>query len=244
MRAIILEDEIIAKNRLVRLLEEVDSSIEIIASFETVRDLAEYLITHEHPEILFLDIQVADGTSFELFDILEVKAHVIFTTAYSEFAIEAFKKNALHYLLKPIKKVELEESLDRAKKIDKSSVANLQQSRKSFNNRFLIKFGIKLYNVATSDIAYIYSNNKISYFVTKDGNRIPSDYKLQHLEERLNAKNFFRVNRQFIVHADNIAEILVTSRSRIELRLEPMYNGKIIISTERTPMFKKWLRGE
>jgi len=241
MKAIILEDEIVAAKRLHRLIVELDEGIEILQSFESVLDTAEYLLHHPAPDLLFLDIQVMDGLSFELFNVVEISSPVIFITAYDEYAVEAFRKNAIDYLLKPIKKEDLSESISRVKSLNKNQVQALENTLSKYKNRFLIKFGVKLHSVAANEIAFIYSENKISYFVTNEGKKIASDFKLQDLITQMNPKYFFRVNRQFIIHISSIKEMISYSKSRIKLRLSPAFDGDIVVSTETTPKFKNWL---
>lgn len=241
MKAIILEDELIASKRLKRLINELQPSIQVVASFQSVFDTADYLVKNEMPDLMFLDIQVMDGLSLELFDIVDITANVIFTTAYDEYAVQAFRKNAVDYLLKPIKKEELKEAIARIKQFKKTDLENLEETFASYRNRFLIKFGAKLHSVPTEEIAYIYSENKISYFILKDGKRIASDFKLKDLINQLNPKFFFRINRQYIIHIDAIKNMLTYSKSRIKLTLEPETKSEVIISTETTPKFKAWL---
>ena len=241
MKALILEDEIIASNRLKRLIKEVNPEIQIIDSFESVYDTAQYLLTNPMPDILFLDIQVMDGLSLELFDIVDIDAAVIFTTAFDEYAVQAFRKNAVDYLLKPIKKEELAESMNRIKKIQLDQIESIEKSLSSFKNRFLIKFGARLHSIPTTDIAYIYSENKISYFIQHDGKRVASDFKLKDLVLQFDPKNFFRVNRQFIINLSSIKSMSTFSKSRIKLTLQPETSTDVIISTETTPKFKAWL---
>ncbi len=242
MKYIILEDEMIAAQRLTRMVKELRPDYENVGIFESVEELAGHLLTEGQPDILFLDIQVADGNSFELFNIMEVKSKVIFTTAYSEYAVNAFRHNAIDYLMKPINAEELSAALQKLSWFDPVKNKELTEHFTEFKNRFLIKFGSKLTIVNADDIAYIYSENKIGYFVQKNGQRIASDYKLQDLESQLNPKLFFRVNRQFIVHIDSIAQMNTYSKARINLRLIPEFKEDIIISTEKTPEFKEWLR--
>ena len=241
MKALILEDELIATNRLKRIISDVDKSIEILASFESVYDMAQYMLTHPMPDILFLDVQVMDGLSFELFDIIDIQSAVIFTTAFDEYAVQAFRKNAVDYLLKPIKKADLSEALKRVKKIRHSQIELIEKSLTSYKNRFLIRFGSKLYSIPVTDIAYIYSENKISYFILNDGKRVPSDFKLKELITQLDPRYFYRVNRQFIIHLSSIKSMNTYSKSRIKLTLEPVSPNEVIISTETTPKFKSWL---
>ena len=242
MKAIILEDERMASNRLNRLIIEVDPSIEIIKIFESIEDTAAFLSSSKtQPEILFADIQVADGNSFELFNIVKVKSKVIFTTAYDEYAIKAFRANAIDYLMKPIKKEELRVAIEKAKPIFNPPMsANV--ARSGFQERFLFRFGSKVHHLKVADLSYIFSRNKLSYFVTKDGKRSPSDKKLQELQGLLDPNLFFRANRQFIIHIDSIAEIKTHDASRLKILLDPAFDQEIIISTERTRKFKKWLQ--
>ena len=243
MNAIIVEDEAIAARRLLRLISEINGAyISVLQTFESIQDTAAYLLENEHPDIIFLDIQVADGNSFELFNVVDnIRSDIIFTTAYSEYGAQAFRKNALDYLLKPIKKDELAEALNKKNKVPREKLESIKEDFSEFKSRFLIRFGAKIHIVKTEDIAYIYSENKISYFILHNGKKIPSDYKLQELETMLNPNLFFRANRQIIVYLDAIAEIITYSKSRVKLRLIPAHNKDIVVSTETTPKFKKWL---
>lgn len=239
MRAYILEDEQLAKNRLIRLLGEVAPDIDVVECYESVEDLARKLTEEEHPDILFLDIHVADGISFELFQLLEVKSKVIFTTAFDKYAIEAFRKNATDFLSKPIKKDHLAEAIEKA-----SQLIGLDQQlfKSNYKSRLLVKFGKKLTSLKTSEIAYVFSKNKISYLVCSSGERYPSDYKLHELENLLDPALFKRANRQFIVHIDSISTIVRHDSSRLKLSLEPEFDGEIIVSTEKAKSFKEWLK--
>jgi two-component system, LytTR family, response regulator LytT len=243
MKSIIVEDESVAAQRLQRMLNETGQSIENLAIFESVEEIARYLLTNEHPDILFLDIEVADGNIFELFKILEVKSKVIFTTAYSEFGAAAFRKNAVDYLLKPIKLEELKEAISKVKGQLTTTPNTPFKVPLEYKDRFLIKFGSKFTIVKTLDIAYIYSENKIVYFYLNSGIKVASDYKLQDLEEMVDPKLFFRVNRQFIIHIDAITSMNTYTKARVNLKLRPEFKEDIIVSTEKTPEFKEWLQG-
>ncbi len=238
MKAVILEDEQLAAKRLKRLINEVAPDIKIVSTFETVLDTANYLLNNTDVDILFLDIHVADGNSFELFRIIDVKSSVIFTTAYDKYAIEAFRKNATDYLLKPLKKIQLAEAIAKATPINPQLLKDIPSE---YKKRIVIQFLSKLYSIKTEDIAYIYSRNKVSYFYTKDGLRYPSDYKLQDLEDLLDAIFFFRVNRQFIINIDAIDNITKHKASRVKITVNPPIEDDIVISTDKTPQFKEWL---
>ena len=215
-----MEDELLASNRLLRMIEEVDPSIEVCHVFKSIKETATFLKdTVVKIDLLFLDIHVTDGNSFDLFNVVDIQAKVIFITAYDAYAIEAFRKRAIDYLLKPVKKDLLKEAISRARPIPEDT--EIGDMVGGYKNRFLIRFGRKLHSLKTSDIAYIYSQNKISYFYTREGNRFPSDYKLQELEESLNPSSFFRLNRQFIVHIDSINSMHRHDASRLKVTLKP-----------------------
>ena len=243
MTALLLEDEIIASNRLQRLLAEIDPDIEIVATFTSIQETANYLFEAAvQPDILFLDIHVLDGNSMELFKLLDITSKVIFTTAYDEYAVEAFRKNATDYLLKPIKKDQLVDAISKAKPTSKALIPALPEEQ--YKSRFLIRFGNKIKSIKTEEIAYIFSKDKIGFFFTRDGQKIASDYKLQDLEEMLDPQKFFRLNRQFIGHLDSIDKIKTHNASRLLISLKPAIDEEVIISTERTRAFKKWMDGE
>ncbi len=238
--AIILEDEILALNRLKRMIQELDMDIQVVESFDTIEDTANYFInTKEHPDILFMDIQVADGNSFELFSLVEIKSKIIFATAYDEYAVEAFRKNALDYLLKPIKIEELRESVSKAKSFNEFE--KLGQQKEGYKERFLLRFGSKFKNVKSKDISYILSKDRICYFFTFDEQKIPSDYNLQELESLLDPSKFFRINRQLIINIDSVKDMRIHSASRLKIQLEPNLNEEIVISTDKSKEFKQWL---
>lgn len=238
MIAYILEDEKLAANRLIRLLKETSPDVNVVEVFETVEDLARKLVNQRQPDILFLDIQVADGISMELFQIVNVVSKVIFITAYDTYAIEAFRKNATDYLLKPIKKAQLLEAIAKARP---TQVEQLVSFSNEYKSRLLVKFGNKLTSLKTSEIAYIFSKNKISYFVTRNGDKLASDFKLQELENMLDPSVFSRANRQFIIHIDSIVSLHRHDASRLKLTLHPPIDQEIVVSTERSRTFKDWL---
>ena len=242
MTAIILEDESIAMRRMQRLIYELfENTIEVVGNFQSIEDLLNYLQVNPQPDIMFLDVMVADGNSFELFEIIPIESKVIFTTAYDEFAVQAFRKNAIDYLLKPIKKELLIEAVRKIVKAPNDNIIKAIKEIEPFKKRFLVRFGNKLHSIVTEDIAYIYSEDKLSFFILKNGQRVSSDLRLQNIQDVLNPKDFFRANRQFVLHIDSISEILRHTRSRLNVRLKPEYKGDIIISTENTPNFKKWM---
>ena len=238
MKAVILEDEQLAANRLKRMLKEVAEDIKVVATFESIQDTKDYLIKSDNIDILFLDIHVADGNSFELFDISEVRSHVIFTTAYDKYAIEAFRKNAVDYLLKPLKKDQLAEAIEKVSTLNKD-VPFLPTGK--YKQRIVVNFMSKLTSIKVDDIAYVYSKDKISYFYLNNGDKYASDFKMQDVEKMLNPRYFYRANRQFIIHIDALDQIKKHQASRLKITLNPSIDKEIVISTDKTPLFKAWL---
>lgn len=250
MKTIIIEDEAAATRRLAKLISEIDANIEVITKLESIEQTINWLNTNEQPDLLFLDIHLADGSSFEIFNHVKITKPIIFTTAYDEYAIKAFKVNAIDYLMKPLKKVELEAAINKFKnqqtpssKIDYNQLANAL-SKKSEEKRFLIKFGQQIKVVDIKDCAYFYTKDKVTFLVMHSGKRYPIDYPLDKLDEISNEKSFFRINRQTIINLNAIKEMHAYSKSRVKITLSPPSEIETIVSTERSPLFKKWLVGE
>ncbi len=250
MKIIIIEDEPRAAQRLEKLILEMDSSIQILAQLDSVESVIEwYTLKEEVPDLWFMDIHLADGSAFEIFAKITISQPIIFTTAFDQYAIQAFKVNAIDYLLKPIKKEEIRTAIEKYKssqpKVD-FNYADLVKELKNGNakklKRFLIRVGQTLKTVEVNNIAYFYTEDKITFFVSDEGKRYPIDYSLEKLEEELNEEIFFRINRQFIVRVSAINKMVAVSKSRVKLYLEPG-SAETIVSTERSGKFKKWLVG-
>lgn len=238
MKALILEDESMAAKRLVRLLEEIVPSMEIDGIYNSIEETKDHLLNSGRPDVLFLDIHVLDGNSMELFKLVKIESKVIFTTAYDEFAVEAFRKNAVDYLLKPIKKDQLEEALEKV-------LGSIQvQTESNYKNHLLAKFAGKVKQIAMEDIAYFQSKDKICYLFLSDGTKIATDFKLQDLEPLLNPSLFYRINRQYITSRQAIDQLISYHASRYKVSLVPPIDDEIVISTEKTRDFKKWLNFE
>ncbi len=250
MKVLIIEDEQPAVNRLKKLIKEMDSSIEVIGSLDSVESVLAWVKNQEMPDLIFLDIHLADGSAFEIFSRTTITQPIIFTTAYDEYAIQAFKVNAIDYLLKPIKKDELKSALEKYKTLQSTTsfdyaklAQQLQKEKSQRLKRFLIRVGQNLKTVEIQDVAYFYTENKITFLTTSEGKRYSVDYSLDRLEEDLDREIFFRVNRQFIVRVSSIVKMVTVSKSRVKVVLEPC-SIDTIVSTERSGKFKKWLRGE
>jgi DNA-binding LytR/AlgR family response regulator len=199
-----------------------------------------------------MDIQLADGHSFEIFNRTKVDCPVIFTTAFDEFAVKAFRLNSLDYLLKPLKKEELAEALERVRtRVTKSITAlpdiskllGAMVPRKEYQKRILIKFGDIVKALEIADAAYFYTESRINFMVTSDGATYPLDLNLDQLEEVLDPARFFRINRQFIVAVDAIRKMTTWSKSRLKLDLNPPCEQETVVSTERSPEFRVWITG-
>lgn len=253
MKILIIEDENAAARRLEKLLNEVAPDAVVLQRLDSVETAVLWLQGNPAPDLILLDIHLADGSSFEIFDHVTVTCPIIFTTAYDEFALQAFKVNAVDYLLKPIKTNELAAALDKYKRVFKAVApdysALLETLRKQegpgYLRRMLIRFGNSIKLVDMADAAYFYTKDKITFLVTRStGKRFPVDYPLDKLEGMLDPVAFFRINRQFIINVAAIKEMHPYSKSRVKVELEPPTELETIVSTERSTEFKRWLVGE
>jgi two-component system LytT family response regulator len=249
MRVLIIEDEAAASRRLKKLVKEIEPGAEVINEVDSIESAIVWFSENDLPDLVLMDIHLADGSSFEIFNHVEMKCPVIFTTAYDQYAIDAFRVNAVDYLLKPIKKAELQAAIEKYKKlnspvnIDYKAIGDALSTDK-YNRRFLIRIGQTIKVVELRQAAYFYTEDKITFIVTKDGKRYPLDISLEKLEEICDPRTFFRINRQFIVNIENIKEMYAFSKSRVKLILDPPTDQTTIVSTERSPVFKRWLTGE
>ncbi len=249
MQILIIEDEAAAIRRLKKMLKEIDPEIQIAGELDSITTAIAFFEQEDWPDLIFLDIQLADGPSFEIFNHIDIFKPIIFTTAYDQYTLEAFKHNTVDYLLKPIKKAELRRALAKYRKmkatppIDFQSLSEIINRDREQNRRFLIRIGASIKLVELQEVAYFYTQNKITYLVTKEGKKYPIDYTLGKLEEIIGQRSFFRINRQFIIHLGAIREMYAFSKARVKIDLEPESQIEAIVSTERSPLFKKWLQG-
>ena len=254
MKVVILEDEQAATRRLEKLLLEINPDIDILARLESVEAALSWFQDNPAPDLLLQDIHLADGSSFELFDYIQITTPVIFTTAYDEYALKAFKVNAIDYLLKPIKRVELEQALQKFRLTRPVAAPNYEQlgeemrrqhQQPAFLQRLLVRLGTSMKLLELSDAAYFYTRDKITFLVSRSQNRrFPVDMPLDKLESRLDPARFFRINRQFIVQIDAIGEMKPYSKSRLKIELYPPADTETVVSTERSGAFKRWLVGK
>lgn len=249
MKTVIIEDEKLAQERLEELIGEVDPSIEVIAKLTSVDNSVKWLKKNK-PDLIFLDIQLEDGLSFEIFKKVDVDVPVIFTTAYDQYAIKAFKLNSVDYLLKPIRKTELKEALDKFKNVKSSYLRDFEDlfqtilnKEVSYKKRFLVQYGQKIKKVETSEIAFFYAMEKNVFMTTFEKSNYPVNYSLDKLTEILDPEKFFRINRKMIISFDSIKNMIPFSRSRIKIELNPQVPKEVeaLVSVERASSFKEWL---
>jgi two-component system, LytTR family, response regulator LytT len=250
MTTIIIEDEKPAARMLLRKLEKLN--IEVGQMLHSVEEAVAWFSANKHPDLIFLDIQLSDGLSFEIFEKINIKSAVIFTTAYDEYALKAFKLNAVDYLLKPIDEDDLETAITKFKanqtsseplKIDFNDIRKMLQNpfEKAYKTRFTVKIGQHLKVITTEEIECFFSENKGTYIHTFDNRDYLIDGTLEVLETELDAKMFFRVSRKFIVPLKSIKEILLYSNSRLKIILPSYKADEVIVSREKVQEFKQWI---
>lgn len=250
----IIEDEEPAIKRLEKMLANIDPQMVIDQKLYSIEQSVQAFQTKELPQLILMDINLADGKSFEIFKQVPVTVPIIFVTAFDQYAIDAFKVNSIDYLLKPIKADELKMAIEKFKRLqsqDSSPTFDMQQllqtigmAKKEYKERFVVKYGEHLRTIDINNIAYFYSENKATHLITKEGNRFIADHNLDQLETLLNPKNFFRINRQFIISLTSIAEMLTWTKARVFVKLHPPTKLDTIVSSERAASFKNWLAGE
>jgi DNA-binding LytR/AlgR family response regulator len=249
MNVLIIEDEAPAFRRLQRVLEELRPNIQILEVIDTVEHSIKWLRTHKEPDLIFMDIQLADGISFEIFEQIDVKTPVIFTTAYSEYTLKAFKVNSIDYLLKPIDKELLQKSIEKWENLKevyngtdlKEIIKSIKPESKEFKKRFLVKNSSKLLSIKTNEIAYFYTENGIVYIKTIKENKFHIDTKLDLIQEQIDPQQFYRLNRQFIVNLDSIVSSHPYDKGKIMVEITPKTELPIIVSRDKASDFKKWL---
>lgn len=244
IKTVIIEDEKPASRKLERMLSEF-TDIEVVAKIESVEEGLEWFSSNEHPQLIFSDIVLGDGLSFDIFEKVRTKAFIIYTTAFDQYTLKAFKLNSIDYLLKPILDEDLAAAVEKFKSfIPSDNVVNSQEIKqlikkdKSTLSRILVKIGYNLKIVQTHEISCFFSENKIVYLQTQE-RTYPSDFTLDELEEVLDEKKFFRVNRQFIINSDYIKNIHTSPNYKVELEFQPQQ--EITVSRERVKDFKDWL---
>jgi two-component system response regulator LytT len=254
MTTIIIEDEKPAARLLQRKLEKIN--IQVGVMLHSVEEALDWFSKNEHPDLIFLDIQLSDGLSFEIFDKIEIKSAVIFTTAYDEYALKAFKLNSIDYLLKPIDEDDLEVAILKFKdhfQIPKNGNETMQLDfeqirkmlanpfEKTFKKRFTVKIGQHLKVISIDEIECFFSENKGTYIHTFDNRNYLIDGTLEVLEQEIDAASFYRISRKFIISLKAIKEIVVYSNSRLKIILPSYKDDEVIVSREKVAGFKNWI---
>jgi two-component system, LytTR family, response regulator LytT len=257
MKILIIEDEPFARAELVRLLKATERPFTILDQIDSVEESVAWLKTHPAPELIFLDIQLADGISFDIFRQVTVSSPVIFTTAYDEYAIRAFQLNSIDYLLKPIQPQALDNALLKLEKLQQVfSVPQVQPQpaldsvklesllkmmSKEYKSRILLKVGDQLRSVEMSEVAYFYAEDDVVFAMLKDKKRYIVDYTLNQLETQLDPEKFFRLTRGCIAHVSSVKKVSKYFNSRLAVELDPPTEEKLLVSRVNVPEFMKWL---
>ena len=256
MKALIIEDEKIAADRLGKLIASADPSIEVVGKIETVRNAVHWLQSNELPDVIFLDIQLADGLSFEIFKQVNINVPVIFTTSYDQYALKAFQLNSVDYLLKPIQEKDVLQAVKKLTAIkdqfstpstlDQQAVRKIYQAftKKNYKERYIVKVGEHIKSISTTEILYFESKEKATFIKTKDHRSFIIDNTMDQVQEQLDPSEFFRINRKFIISMESFDDIVSWSNSRLRVCLKGNSTMEAIVARERVNEFKKWLDGD
>jgi len=252
MKVVIVEDERLAAEKLADLLEKTEPGIEVLAVLESVVEAVNWFAENDSPDLVFMDIQLEDGISFDIFESVKesvkITAPVIFTTAFDQYAIRAFKVNSIDYLLKPIDKDELGKALLKFKQLHneddvlEAKVAKvIEQFSRKYKSRFFIRVGVRFQSVPVSKICTFFVEERCTFLQTIDGKRYDLDYSLDQLQTMIDPEQFFRVNRNFLVNINCIEEIISYSINRLKLKLEKGSDAGVIVSRDKVSEFKHWM---
>lgn len=250
MKVIIVEDEKLSAEHLVNLLKKIDASIQVLAQLDAVKQTIDWLTSNPPPDLIFLDIHLADGISFDIFSKISIETPIVFTTAYNEYAVKAFKLNSVDYLLKPIDLNELKTAIEKYKKqnsfhlnkINPEWIANtFNVLQKQYKTRFLVKIADQIIPLKIEEILFFIAEDGIVLLVAKNGKRYPIDYTLDTLETLLNPDLFFRINRKILLCVDSIQKVNVWFNSRLKLEVPHLQGEECIVSRERALAFKTLL---
>lgn len=248
MKVIIIEDEKPASQKLIKALAKCSEHAEVLAILGSVQESVQWLQKNQLPDLIFMDIELSDGTSFRIFEQVNIACPVIFTTAYDDYWQEAFEHHSIDYLLKPIKQEKLEAALRKYDKLKQFFAASFQQlmvSREQqatgYKKRFLVKRGMDYVSLKIEDIAYFYATHKLVCMVDTKGQKFILDESLADIEKQLDPTQFFRVNRKYLVHLNSIRKIRSYPKSKLQLEMEPEVSEEVIISQENVAGFKEWM---
>lgn len=250
MKILIVEDEILLAKELRKMLLSIEPSAEICGTTQSVEETVQWLKQNDTPDLVMMDIELADGQSFDIFKQVQLESPVIFTTAYDEFAIKAFKVNSIDYLLKPIKESELRVAIEKFKKTKQHQPISMLEllkkieqlaNQRGYRSRFLIKQGQKMVSIDVSEVAYFYSENKCTFLRTNQNQKYIIDLTLDELEKELAPQQFFRANRQYILSGKSIVSIHSWFNQKLKAEVNPPTEEHIIISRDKANAFKAWM---
>lgn len=249
MNVIIIEDEALTAQRLEGMLQKYNPNISILAILPSVAESVQWLRKNDAPDLVFMDIHLEDDLCFKIFELAPLSAPVIFTTAYDEYMVKAFKVNSIDYLLKPLNYVELIAALDKFKALKEqyskpdfdTLLQYIGQRTPEYKTRFMITVGTKIRSIEVADISYFYSDEKITFMVTREGQHLPIDFSLDKLSVLLDPKLFFRISRQFLVGFPSIQAVYTHFKGKLKLELQPKSKLDVFVSGDRMTDFKEWL---
>lgn len=246
INTIIIEDEKTAADNLVRMLGLSREPIQVLEIIDSVTDAVQWLRTHSQPDLIFMDIQLKDGNSFSIFEQVKVNSPIVFTTAYDSYLIKAFEQNSIEFLLKPIEETAILHTISKYKNLkehfmNKYEVVLEKLSDKNKRKRLIAKKGIEYQSIPMEEVAYFFTEHKITFLVTKQEKKFMLDQNLKELEEELDPNAFYRANRKYIVHVDCIKSYKTYDKVKLLLELNIPLNEEIVISQENAPEFKRWI---
>ncbi len=256
MKALIIEDEHLAADRLAKLITSADPSIEVVGKIETVRNAVHWFQNRELPDVIFLDVQLADGLSFEIFKQVQISVPVIFTTSYDQYALKAFQVNSVDYLLKPIQEKDVRQAIKKLSSLkdqfstlsflDPEVIRKVYQAfaKKSYKERYIVKIGEHIKSISTEEILYFESKEKATFIKTRDQKSYIIDSTMDQVQEQLDPSGFFRINRKFIISLGSFDDIVSWSNSRLRICLKGNATMDAIVARERINEFKRWLDGD
>lgn len=250
MKVVIIEDEPFARLELKRILKNINPNITVVKEIDSVQDAVEWLTDNQSFDLMFLDIQLADGLSFEIFDHVKITIPIIFTTAYDEYAIKAFQLNSIDYLLKPIEEKALVNALTKlenlknvlaSQAVDTNKLKELFQPNKTYKTRFLTKIGDQYKFIPVADVAYFYADRNTIYLVNHQNQKSIVDFRLDELENQLDPKNFFRATRSHIISIQSIKKVHKHFNSRLLVELSPKTEEEVLVSRVKVDEFLSWI---
>ncbi|PQJ78160.1 LytR/AlgR family response regulator transcription factor [Polaribacter porphyrae] len=249
MNIVIIEDEQLAAEKLERYLLKYDANIKVVTVLSSISESVIWFQNNTNYDVVFIDIQLTDGLSFEIFNQIKINKPVIFATAFDEYAVDAFKVNSIDYVLKPITFTDISKAMNKLKSMQNLFNADAVQKvaaivhQKKEKDRFLVRLGNHIHSIKTEETALFFAEGRTVYLVTKENKKFIIDFKLEDVNSVLNSKLFFRVNRSFIININAIKDVIVYSNSRLKITPKVTTDKEIIVSREKVSAFKTWLEG-